>query len=321
MLTQLRKNSIFETLFFAGYFAFKKFECKDAHVVKKKSFKKFSEHETKEKLLKDYNIAIICDELTYVNFAKECNLYVLTPNNWKNVFAENKIDLFLCESAWNGLDRHKKCWRGRIYKNHDVLFETRKTLFQILDYCKENQIPTAFWNKEDPTYFEHKKSDFVDTALKFQYIFTTAEECVTLYEQKGHNKVYILTFGFSPQLYNPLHDEGKKCRAVFAGSWYGENEERCQAEAKLFEKVLEARKNRKYPERFKPYVQAALTQQDLAEEFKRSKYAININTVTESSTMLARRVYELMASNVYIISNETKALQLQFAGKYCREKD
>ena len=75
-------------------------------------------------------------------------------------------------------------------------------------------------------------------------------------------------------------------------------------------------KNRKFPEVFQQYIHAAISQRQLGKELKGSRYAININTVTDSETMFARRVYELMASNVYIISNQSKAMKKQLAGRY-----
>lgn len=331
MLVQIRDNPIFETLFFAGYFALKKITCKDSRSVLGSIKKAESRIAAKqEKALKDYHIAIISDELTYENFSKECHVHVLTPNNWKQVFQENEIDLFLCESAWNGRKEHKQCWRGRIYKNHKVRFETRKVLFRILRYCERNNISTVFWNKEDPTFFGNEKYDFVDTALHFQYIFTTAEECIEEYQKMGHNNVHLMMFGFSPELYNPMQTLEKQNKAIFAGSWFGEDEQRCKAEDALFRKVLEDKislvifnrqsesnsKNRKFPEVFQQYIYAAISQKQLGKELKDSRYAININTVTDSETMFARRVYELMASNVYIISNQSKAMKKQLAGRY-----
>lgn len=336
MLVQIRDNPVFETLFFAGYFALKKITCKDSRSVlgsiKKADFRIAAKQ---EKALKEYHIAIISDELTYENFSKECHVHVLTPNNWKQVFQENEIDLFLCESAWNGCKEYDKCWRGRIYKNHKVLFETRKVLFRILNYCEKNEIPTVFWNKEDPTFFGNEKYDFVDTALYFQYIFTTAEECIEMYQKKGHKDVHLMMFGFSPELYNPLQSGKKQKKAIFAGSWFGEDEQRCKAEDALFRKVLEDKiplviynrqsdsnsKKRKFPEVFQQYIHSAISQKQLGKELKGSRYAININTVTDSETMFARRVYELMASNVYIISNQSKAMKRQLAGRYSSIED
>jgi len=322
----------FESAFYAMYFLLIKLKEKEARNSPKRAIGKCKAKRTHyiSKKLKDYKIAIISDKLTYDNWSKECELYNLTPNNWKRIFEEKTIDLFFCESAWNGCNESYQCWRGRIYKNHKLLFESRMILFEILEYCKKNNIPTVFWNKEDPTYFGNLRYDFVDTALRFDYIFTTAEECVEKYKQRGHAQVYCMTFGFSPYFYNPLLQEEKKNRAIFAGSWFGEDDKRCQAEAALFYKVLNQKipliiynrqsasknSNRKFPQEFAPYVHSAVSQEQLGNEIKISKYAINVNTATDSETMFARRVYELMASNVYIISNAAKAMERQLKGRY-----
>lgn len=336
LLKKFRDNPIIETLFFAAYFCVKKICCKDARNNKK--IIHIDQHRRKKKsirLLREYHIAIISDELTYENFSKECQLHVLTPNNWQQVFQKYEIDLFFCESTWNGCKANKRCWRGRIYKNHKVLFETRKTLFNILEYCNQNNIPTAFWNKEDPTYFGNLRYDFVDTALRFQYIFTTAEECIEKYHRMGHEHVNCMMFGFSPELYNPKQDGPKQYRAVFAGSWFGNDTLRCQAEEALFTKVLtqkipliiydrqseNSRKDWRFPQKFQQYVRPAVSQKILGKEIKASQYAININTVTDSETMFARRVYELMASNVYVISNSSKAMERQLNGRYSAIED
>lgn len=332
MLKRIRDNFVFETLFFAGYFFLKKVTCKDARSNwKKQSFNNaYKRPKTDAKPLSDYNIAIICDELTYENFSRECHLHILTPNNWKQIFQEQDIDLFFCESTWHGCKANKRCWRGRVYKNHNVLFETRRTIFQILKHCRENNIPTVFWNKEDPTYFENPKYDFVDTALHFQYIFTTAEECIEKYQKKGHAYVNLMMFGFSPDIYNPQQNAKKQKRAIFAGSWFGKDTQRCKAEEVLFQKILSEKipltiynrqsdskkKDEQFPQIFQQYVKPAISQKQLGKEIKHSQYAINVNTVTDSETMFARRVYELMASNVYIISNPSKAMQKQLKGRY-----
>lgn len=45
-------------------------------------------------------LKVRCDN----SFRHEFSLVVLTPENWCVAFEENKIDLFLCESAWSGVD-------------------------------------------------------------------------------------------------------------------------------------------------------------------------------------------------------------------------
>lgn len=333
----LRNNTLVETVLFYIYFITLKIKNKEARASRSiPVLKQTAENpHLQGKAISDLNIAIISDEMTYENFAFECHLYNLTPHNWVDVFSKNRIDIFFCESAWEGIKSQKQCWRGKIYKNQKLLFENRKELLKILAYCKKNQIPTVFWNKEDPTYFGNPKYNFVDTALYFDFIFTTAEECVRKYQERGHKNVHVMTFGFSPFLYNPLGSTDKEKKAVFAGSWFAEQKQRCNTLCDLLRKVLNQgipvviydrqsssrQVSRQYPEEFQKYVQPSIPQALLAEEIKHCYYAININTVIDSPTMFARRVYELMASNVYIISGESSGMNHLLKGRFAGIND
>lgn len=335
-IKSIRESSYAETIFFAGYFLLMRIKNKEARPPLRKKINNVQSGDKKILPIKleDIHIGIISDEMTYENFSYECQLYSLTPNNWRKVISENRIDLFLCESAWEGRKKDHQCWRGRIYKNSRVKFETRKELFRIIKACRERNIPTVFWNKEDPTYFDHPKHDFVDTALHFDYIFTTARECVECYRKKGHRNVGVLTFGFSPNLYNPQNSIPKEEKAVFAGSWFAEDEKRCKALTEIFDNILKKNiplviydrqsgkktSRRSYPEKYKPYIHPAISQKDLGRIVKSCSFAININTVTDSESMFARRVYELMASNVYVISNDSNAMEKNLQGRYGKKE-
>jgi hypothetical protein len=50
----------------------------------------------------------------------------------------------------------------------------------------------------------------------------------------------------------------------------------------------------------------------MEQAYKGSKYALNINTVTSSATMFARRVFELMSSNTLVLTNYSKGVDLLF---------
>jgi hypothetical protein len=274
-------------------------------------------------------IAFVCDDMTWLDFNKECRAVFVTPHNWQAVFEQYRPSLFFCESAWAGIQEHFNCWRGRIYRNEKLNYQNRRELFDILEYCKKNQIPTAFWNKEDPTFFENKTYNFVDTALHFDFIFTTAAECVSKYERLGHNNTYMLPFGFSPQLFYPDEAVPKKNAAVFAGSWYADQPDRCKYMVELFEFVLNLRidlviydrhsgsSNPIYqlPEKYRKYSHSAIPFAELGNIYRRSRYVLNINTVTNSETMFARRVYEAMACKCIIISNPSVGMHRQFPGK------
>ncbi len=271
-------------------------------------------------------IAFVCDNMTYKSFKDECNSVYLTPSNWFSVLEEFKPDIFFCESAWNGIDQYKNCWRGKIYKNKNILFNNRRDLFNILDYCKRVNIKTVFWNKEDPFYFDNEKNNFSDTALHFDYIFTTCTECEKKYRELGHNNVNTLMFGFSEKIFNPLNSTEKNGEVVFAGSWFAEHKERCKDMVDIFKmvknkemklKIYDRNFNtsnplRKFPNEFEVNINPVVPFESLKEIYKKSSYVININSSKNSETMFARRVFEIMACNTCIISNESKGMRSIF---------
>ena len=278
--------------------------------------------------LKELRVAFVCDEMTWKDFSTECEARFLTPQNWYAVLRDWKPNVFLCESAWSGIDEYRDCWRARIYRNHKVLFEQRQELLQILDFCRNMGIASVFWNKEDPTFWGNQQYDFVDTALRFDYILTTAEECVDLYRARGHQNVSVWQFGFSPKLFHPI-GKPMQDKAVFAGSWYGDQNERCQDMCALFDMVLSSGLDLviydrqaassdpkcRFPMKYKPFVRPGVPFDQLGQVLGGYAYAVNINTVKSSPTMFARRVYELMACGQVVISNESHGLRRHFSDR------
>lgn len=278
-------------------------------------------------------VGVICDQMTFDEFRQECRAVFITPQNWRAVLLETPPDFLLCESAWHGTAGSGGCWRGRIYRNHSVAFEHRRALFDILEACKRRGIPTVFWNKEDPAFFGSRQYDFVDTALRFDHIFTTAEECVPQYQALGHRHVHLLRFGFSPGLFNPLGSGGMKREAFFAGSWYQDQPERCRDMERLFQYAEDngipctiydrnygARETlNRFPEKYRDKIRPPVPFTGLSGITKQYLYALNVNTVRSSETMFARRVYEMMAENHIVISNRSKGLEREFPDSvwYC----
>lgn len=282
-----------------------------------------------KKYYKDIKIAFVCDEMTYKSFKDECTAEFLTPFNWLHVMESFRPDIFFCESAWNGIDEYKGCWRGRIYKNKNVLFNNRKDLFNILDYCKRSNIKTVFWNKEDPVYFDNNKHNFSDTAVHFDYIFTTSKECIKKYRSLGHKNVHTLMFGFNEKLFNPINSDIKENKAVFAGSWYAELKERCTDLKSIFDFVKKqnielkiydrnyntSNKLKEFPKEFKSIISKNVPFEELRNIYRNVNYVININTIKDSETMFARRVFEIMACNTCVISNESLGMKKMFGNK------
>ena len=274
-------------------------------------------------------IAFVCDDMTWQDFKDECNSIYLTPYNWRKVFQTFCPDIFFCESTWSGITEHSNCWRGQVYKNKNVRYDNRRELMQVLDYCKNNGIPTVFWNKEDPTFWGDETYNFVDTALHFDHILTTAQECIPDYKQLGHKSVNVLMFGFSPNIFFFDSSIKKAKKAVFAGSWYTDQPKRCAKMEAIFDMVLQhgipleiynrqsdsSNPVHKFPEKYKQFLRPRVPFSELGDIFRNSVYAISINTVTTSETMFARRVFEAMACGCMLISNDSVGLKKLFPGR------
>jgi hypothetical protein len=280
------------------------------------------------KYLKDIKVAIIMDEFSYNSFKYEFDALEVEPENWREIFQTEKPDIFLCESAWHGINPETKPWARKISTNTNSKKENRTELLEILDYCREHSIPTIFWNKEDPTHYHNEVSSFADTASKFDHIFTSAEECIKDYEADyGHHSVHSLMFAAQPRLFNPIEDDERTNDVIFAGSWYAHHPRRCEEMKNIFDSVLDqgyklkiydrtyySKLNDSYnfPSEYQDFVNPSVSHDQMAKVYKESKYAININTVTDSNTMFARRAFELILCNTLVLSNHSKGLEKLF---------
>lgn len=272
-------------------------------------------------------MAMIADQMTFDCFSSACDCVALTCHDWLNQMKAHRPHIFFCESAWIGNDKDGHCWRGQIYKNKTFFVENRKTVLQILDFCQHNGIPTVFYNKEDPTSFDDPYHNFVDLALRFDYVYTTAAECVEKYKALGAKFCACMQMGVSLKLYNPLREPGQVGKgAVFAGSWYAEFEKRCADMQALFDQMLQSgigltiydryfsdnNPQKQFPGKYKDCIRPAIPFHKLGQTLKNYEYALNINTVTDSSTMFARRVFEVMALGLYVVSNPSAGMKAVF---------
>ncbi|WP_421132562.1 CgeB family protein [Alteromonas sp. A079] len=277
----------------------------------------------------ELKVAFIADEFTYNSFKSEFQPIIVEPNNWKDRFNSEKPDVFFCESAWSGVDSVKRPWKGKVYASKNFAKENRLELLSILEYCRKNNIPSIFWNKEDPTHYTDRTHDFVKTAREFDFVFTSAEECVEKYKKDlGLKNVFALPFATNPNLFNPLQTESRSNKVVFAGSWYANHEERSRVMEQVLDSLIAAGYEpeiydryfgggdplHEWPDKYKAFTKAGLPHDNMPQVYKSSVLGLNFNTVTDSSTMFARRVFELMSSNTLVISNYAKGVDEMFGG-------
>lgn len=267
--------------------------------------------------LKGLKIACVMDTFTYESYAPEACLLQLTPDNWQaelDVFAP---DMLFIESAWRGKD---DLWGNKV--GH-----TSQELVAIVQWCNQHKVTTLFWNKEDPIHFE----TFLNTAKLFDHIFTTDIDCIGRYKKAlGHNQVYFLPFAAQPKANNPVEKYQRQDKFCFAGAYYVKYPDRTRDLNNFVVNLPEYRDidiydrnfgkndpNYMFPEEYQPYIVGTLPYDQIDKAYKGYNYAINLNSIKQSQSMFARRVFELLASNTVTVSNFSHGLRLMFGDLVC----
>ncbi len=262
--------------------------------------------------LKTLRVAAVMDEFTYSSYKFECNLLQLTPHDWEQELEGFQPELLFIESAWRGKD---ELWGSKV--GH-----TSQELRGIVGWCRHRGIPTVFWNKEDPVHFE----TFLSTAKLFDHVFTTDLDCIHRYKGAlGHERVYLLPFAAQPAVNNPIETYDRKDAFCFAGAYYVKYPDRTRDLNDFLEHLPAFRPieiydrnhgkedpNYAFPEDYKPYIVGTLPYDQIDKAYKGYRYAINLNSVKQSQTMFARRVFELMASNTLTVSNFSRGIRVLF---------
>ncbi len=284
-------------------------------VITKKGTKK----ET-PKRISDIKMACILDEFSMTCFEQEVNLITFNKGNWQEILSENIPDVLFVESAWRG---NYGTWENMIarYNNQD-----KSPLINLLNWCKQNSIPTVFWNKEDPIHFDR----FIDTAKLFDYIYTTDANMIENYQKaSGHKNVFSLPFSAEPNFHNPIKiQERRNEKICFAGSFYANRHEERKRDmenildiaAKFgldifdrnYEKNAKGTTHFSFPERFNENIVGSLKYDEIDKAYKGYKFMLNVNSVKYSPTMFSRRVFEGLASGTPIISSYSEGVKKIF---------
>lgn len=257
-------------------------------------------------------VACVMDEFTFGSYRNECNLLPLTPHDWQAELEQFQPELLFIESAWRGKD---DLWGSKIGHNSHELQD-------MLKWCTSHKVPTVFWNKEDPVHFE----TFLSTAKQFDFVFTTDIDCIHRYKGAlGHERVYLLPFACQPAVHNPVELYERKDAFCFAGAYYARYPERTRDLASFVSELPRLRpldifdrnfgksdKNYQFPAEYQPYIVGTLSFDQIDLAYKGYRYAINLNSIKQSQSMFARRVFELLGSNTVTVSNFSRGVRLLF---------
>ena len=195
-------------------------------------------------------------------------------------------------------------------------------MLEVLNWFRTKNIPIIFWNKEDPVHF----NTFLSAANQCDYIFTTDIDCISEYKKKlFHQNIYLLPFAANLYQTNPIISSKRNEGACFAGAYYAKYLERAKNLSSMISAIsqkmpldiydrfygtLDDRYS--FPVHYQKYILGTLSYDQIDTAYKGYEYGINMNSVKQSQTMFARRVFELMASNTLVISNFSRAMRIQF---------
>lgn len=271
---------------------------------------------------KELKIAAVMDEFSWRSWQYEARLIPFTPKNWRSVLEEHNPDLLLIESAWSGLEDSWSFQLRDFGKRGDVV--KYYALRDIVSWCRRREIPTVFYNKEDPPNFDV----FIDAAKLFDYVFTSDANCIPDYRKHvGHARVFALPFAAQPQIHYPILAADRTGSVCFAGTWYRHRHSNRRESAEsilrpalefgldIFDRMAHS-KNESYrwPEVFQAAVRGALSYAEMVNAYKRYKVFLNINSVTNSPTMFSRRVFELLACGTPVISAYSEGIEKLLGG-------
>ena len=271
-----------------------------------------------EKYYVPYNVpvAIIADEFLYNSFKGITDFKYITPQNYKLICDE--VEMLLIVTAWRGVHNE---WMHMGYEGSDA----NHAVYEVIEYFKEKRKQIVFYSKEDPPNYQF----FLPIAKQCDIIFTSAVEKIEAYKKDCNNdKVYLMKFGINPVYHNPIGCRIKKRKdeVIFSGSWINKYPDRIKEQEMIFDGVLDAGKKLKiidrnfelnnlgflFPVKFYRYISPSIDHEHLQKVHKLYDWAINMNSVRDSKTMFANRIYELQAAGNLIISNESVGVEEQF---------
>lgn len=263
----------------------------------------------------DTRVGVILDEFSAQSFGFEWSTMELTRTDWSHQL--DGLDFVFVESAWNGNGGDWKFkLNGPSGPGSDVV--------ELLTECRRRGVPTVFWNKEDPPHFE----DFLPLAKLVDVVFTSDVRLVPDYRALlGHDRVAVLPFAAQPAIHNPSRPARNFAARdiAFAGMYfahkYPERREqmdlllgaaekvsgRMQHGLEIFSRFLGDDERYQFPGALADRVVGGLPYWNLLTAYKHFKVFLNVNSVVDSPSMCARRIFEISAAGTPVVTTPSTA--------------
>ena len=271
--------------------------------------------------LRDLRVAAVLDEFSASSFGPECELVSFRPDNWEAVLTRQPPHLLLVESAWKGSGGS---WQYQVGTYHHAAAVGLPHLRALVAWCRQRDIPTVFWNKEDPVHFGR----FKQAAQLFDVVLTTDADCIARYRALPYLRARVvdaLPFAAQPVLHHPVTLEPRTPVCAFGGTYYRTRhpERRAQLEVLLdaarasglviFDRTFgQESESVGFPERFAPHIEGGLPYTQMVDAYRRYRVFLNANSVVTSPTMFSRRVFELLACGTPVVSTPSVGMEQLF---------
>jgi spore maturation protein CgeB len=262
--------------------------------------------------------AVILDDFSAQAWGYEWDCIAVKPDTWLEELSAESVDLLFVESAWAG---NGKAWSYHLTGTS----APRPAIIELVAWCKSQQIPTVFWNKEDPPHYE----DFLATARLFDTVLTSDSTQIARYKSDlVHDRIEALSFAAQPVVHNPIRPQrGFQARDVaFAGMYFAHKfpERREQMDMllsgaldvsgsmehglEIFSRQLGGETNYQFPAPFSDHVVGSLSYEKMLTAYKAYRVFLNVNSVVDSPSMCARRIFEITASGTPVVTAPSRAI-------------
>lgn len=267
-------------------------------------------------------VGVILDDFSFLGFSFEWDCVPLSPKNWQAELESIKPDFVFVESAWGGTQGR---WAGKIARTSNP-----EVLSALTAWCSAQNIPTVFWNKEDPPHYE----DFLPAARLFDFVFTSDAGRIPSYQRDlGHDNVDVLSFAAQPLIHNPIRPKAgwHERDIAFGGMYFAEKypERREQLDLllagakeasavmttglEIFSRQRSEDPRYSFPSELQDRVVGSLSYPQMLTAYKAYKTFLNVNSVVDSTTMCSRRVFEIVAAGSAVVTTPSPAIGKYFA--------
>lgn len=278
--------------------------------------------------LEGITIGLIADEFTTKSISASVNTVAIDREHWLAQLEQDPVDLVLVESAWSGNNGQ---WHRGVgaYEDHE-----HQDIRDLLEYCRENGITTAFWNKEDPIHFAR----FEATAALCDHVFTTDGGIIGKYLATPGSVARTassMPFYAQPAIHNPLPtDRPYRHTVAYAGTYYGDRyKERSRDLYRMLEvaagfgltiydrQAAFPESPYRFPPEFSRFSEGALPYDEVIDSYKSHLAHLNGNSVMNSPSMFSRRVVEIAACGGIALSGPGRGVEETFGGLIPASKD